>query len=171
MSTTPCTLPLAPLTGIISDGFHETVRELGNGFAESVCQRALAIVLRDRGLHVEESYDLRVEFRGREIGTFEADLVVERLVIVEVKAAARIEDWAAAQILNYLRCCGGGLGVIVNFGRRPEFKRYVWGNPYNSLPRLPKTPIKNIQRWLGEDAHTCAVPSSAGADDTEEPPR
>ena len=147
MAGPACLLPLAPLTALINEGFHDTVHELGCGFAEAVCQNALAIVLRDKGLLVEPSYQLSVSFRGQNIGKFEADLLIERLVIVEVKAMARIEDWAKAQILNYLKCAGGGIGLLANFGRHPEIQRFVMGDPNNSLPMLSKAPVKDIGRW------------------------
>ena len=87
---------------------------------------------------MELNYPLSVAFRGHTIGSFEPDLIVERLVIVEVKATSRIEDWAKAQMLNYLKCAGGGVGLLVNFGQRPECKRFVMGEPGNSLPMLSK---------------------------------
>ena len=143
----PSALPLAPLTELIIEAFHDTVHELGCGFGEHVCRRAIAIVLRDKGLLVESPYPLSVTFRGHQIGTFEADIVVERLVIVEVKATARLEPWATAQTLNYLKCAGGGVGILVNFGNHPEFKRLVIGNPNDSLPNLSKKPVRDLARW------------------------
>ena len=141
-------LPLDRLTEIIIEGFYDTVHELGCGYGEAVCQRAYQIVLRGKGLLVEERFPLDVRFRGEEIGSFFADLVVERLVIVEVKALPQIEGFAIAQTLNYLKCAGGGVGFVANFGNPPAIKRLVVGNPANSLPGLPKDPVRNIQRWL-----------------------
>ena len=140
--------PLSALTGEIIGGYHDVVHELGCGYLESVSQRALVIALRDRGLFVETNLSLGVTFRGQEIGCFHPDLVVERLVIVEIKATSRIEPIAQAQILNYLRCAGGGVGLLMNFGDRPECKRFVSGHPAISLPLLPKDPVSNIARWL-----------------------
>ena len=97
----PSSLPFAPLTELIIEGFHDCVHELGCGFGEAVCQRAFKIVLSDKGLLVESGLELDVHFRGPEIGKFTTDLVVERLVIVEVKATRRIEDVGRAQLLNY----------------------------------------------------------------------
>jgi GxxExxY protein len=116
----PSSLPFAPLTELIIEGFHDCVHELGCGFGEAVCQRAFKIVLSDKGLLVESGLELDVQFRGQEIGKFTTDLVVERLVIVEVKATARIEDVGRAQLLNYLKCAGGGVGLLANSacGRR-----------------------------------------------------
>ena len=55
---------------------------------------------------------------------------------MEVKAAATIENYAQAQILNYLKAAGGGVGLLLNFGRQAIFKRFVMGDPTNSLPAL-----------------------------------
>ena len=142
------TLYLSPLTYEISVAFHDVVHELGTGFNESVCQKALAIVLRDKGLLVETCYPFKVPFRGQDIGIFEADMVVERLVIVEVKATTRIEDWAKAQLLNYQKCAGGAVGVLANFGLRPEFRRFVMGHPSISVPTLTKEPAQQLARWI-----------------------
>ncbi|HVL69984.1 MAG TPA: GxxExxY protein [Vicinamibacterales bacterium] len=148
MGIQPCTLPLAALTHEIRGGFFAVLQELGTGFSEVVYQRALQIVLEEKGLMAEAELALDVPFRGRRIGMFEPDLIVERLVIVEVKATKTLDDWAKAQLLNYLKCAGGGVGLLANFGSTPEIRRFVMGNPHNSLPRLSKTPVKNLQRWL-----------------------
>ena len=99
-------------------------------------RRALVIVLRAAGLEVAEEVPLPVHFRGTLIGTFRADLIVNGVVLVEVKAAAAIESYAEAQTLNYLKAAGGGVGLVLNFGRQPTFKRFVMGDAGNSLPLL-----------------------------------
>ena len=79
---------------------------------------------------------LQVHFRGHMIGSFFADLIVDRTVLIEVKATATMENYAIAQTLNYLKVAGGGVGLLLNFGRKPESKRLVMGDPFNSLPAL-----------------------------------
>ena len=124
------------LTGRILDCFFEAYGELGHGFSEAVLRRAMAIVLEQAGMQVTQEAPLEVCFRGRSIGTFHADLIVDRTVLVEIKASAAIEGYAIAQTLNYLKVAGGGVGLLLNFGHKPEFKRLVMGEPSNSLPRL-----------------------------------
>jgi GxxExxY protein len=124
------------LTGRILECFFETYGELGHGFSEAVLCRAMVIVLEEAGMQVEQETSLEVSFRGHSIGTFYADLVVERTILVEVKASATIEKYAVAQTLNYLKVAGGGLGLLLNFGHKPEFKRLVMGDPSNCLPNL-----------------------------------
>ena len=134
-------LPHGDITQEIIRGFFETVRELGWGFHEVVCRRALAVVLRQYGLKVQEEVVLPVWFRGQIIGTFRADLVVADVVLVEVKAAAVLESHAEAQLLNYLKAAGGGVGLVLNFGKSASFKRLVMGdNPLNSLPAMKQNP-------------------------------
>ena len=134
--------PLAPqlehseLTGRILECFYDAYGELGHGFSEAVLRRALALVLEQAGMEVSREAPLEVIFRGRSIGTFYADLIVDRTVLVEIKASATIEGYAVAQTLNYLKVAGGGVGLLLNFGHKPEFKRLVMGEPSNSLPLL-----------------------------------
>ena len=124
------------LTGRIIAGFQETHHELGSGFSERVCLNALAIVLTDTGLSICLQVPLTVRFRGKVIGSFLADMVVNNTVLVEVKAAQEIEAYAQSQLLNYLKASGGGVGLLLNFGRHPQHKRMVMGNPLESLPLL-----------------------------------
>ena len=143
-------LSLSPLTKEIISSFYDVVHEVGCGFLEDVVSRATAHAMRDRGLFIETNLSFTVEFRGHEVGNFRPDIVVERLVIVEIKATASLEPWATAQLLNYLRCAGGGVGMLLNFGNRPEYKRLVSGTPQISLPSLPKDLVKDrLSLWLG----------------------
>ena len=128
--------PHGALTGTIIGAFQETYDELGWGFSERVYCNALVIVLIDRGLRVSAEVPIRVEFRGRLIGRFFADMVVNETVLVEVKAASSLETYAQAQTLNYLKAAGGGVGLLVNFGRHRQHKRFIMGNGVDSLPNM-----------------------------------
>ena len=129
-------LPPSDVTEAVITSFHDVVHELGCNFSEKVSQTALAIVLVEKGLHVQENAPITVTFRGRIIGRFFADIVVNDVVLAEIKTIPAIDNRATAQILNYLRAAGGGVGLLLNFGSRPEYKRYVIGDPNNSLPNL-----------------------------------
>jgi GxxExxY protein len=124
------------LTGRILDCFFDVYGELGHGFSEAVLRRAMVIALEQAGMQVTRQAPLEVWFRGYSIGTFYADLIVDRTVLIEIKASATIEGYAVAQTLNYLKVAGGGVGLLLNFGHKPEFKRLVMGKPSNSLPLL-----------------------------------
>ena len=100
------------------------MNELGSGFLESVYEKALIIVLREQGLSVINQKPMEVNFRGQVIGNFFADLLVEKKVIVELKAVKMLKKEHQGQVINYLKVTGIGVGLLVNFGRpRIEYRR------------------------------------------------
>jgi GxxExxY protein len=88
----------------------------------------MTIALRDAGLVVEPEVKLHARFRGRSVGTFRADLLVEGAVLVELKAVRPIDASHIAQLLNYLRCTVVETGLILNFGPTPKVRRLVFAN-------------------------------------------
>lgn len=120
--------PSRELTGQILRAFFEVNWELGHGFLEVVYLRALRRAMADLGLRVETEVGIPVRFRGDVIGCFRADMLVERLVLVEVKALPQLEPAHTAQLLNYLRASDVEVGLLLNCGRRPSFKRLAFGN-------------------------------------------
>jgi GxxExxY protein len=125
------------LTERIIVAFFEVYNELGHGFLEVVYHAALARALRDRGLHVDREVPIDVFFRQAVIGRFHADLVVEARVVVELKAVRRILPEHEAQLLHYLRATAMEVGLVLNFGPRPDFKRLIYSNSMK-LPRYPR---------------------------------
>lgn len=111
------------LTGKIIKCFYDVYNDLGYGFLESVYENSLALALRQDGMAVTQQEPIRVRFRGSIVGDFRADLVVEGLVILELKSSRVIDDVHLAQTLNYLKATGVHIGLILNFGPKPEFKR------------------------------------------------
>jgi GxxExxY protein len=105
--------------------FFDVYHELGYGFLESVYEEAFAVALEESGLHFERQKPLTVWFRGRLVGTFRADAVVEDSVLVELKAARVLGPSHEAQLLNYLKATKLTVGLIFNFGPRPKFLRRV----------------------------------------------
>jgi GxxExxY protein len=116
------------LTRRIIGVFFQVYGELGFGFLESVYRSAMTIALREAGLAVESEVQLHARFRGRSIGTFRADLLVQGAVLVELKAARAIDSAHIAQLLNYLRCTVVEVGLILNFGPAPRVRRLVFAN-------------------------------------------
>jgi len=99
---------------------------LGVGFLEKVYENALVFELKRLNLKVEQQKPVKVLYKNVIVGDYYADLVVENLVIVELKATKRIEDIHLAQCLNYLKATGLSLGLIINFGKpKVEIKRVV----------------------------------------------
>jgi GxxExxY protein len=97
---------------------------LGGGFLEKVYENALVHELQKSGLLVEQQKPVKVYYDGVIVGDYYSDLCVEGVIIVELKAATRIEDIHVAQCLNYLKATDLKLGLILNFGRpRLEIKR------------------------------------------------
>lgn len=109
----------------IVGAFYEVFKELGTGFLEGAYHRAMVIALEDRGLASQREVPTTVYFRGRSIGEYRMDLVVENAIVVECKTAERITPPHRVQLLNYLRATDYRLGLVLNFGATPEFKRMV----------------------------------------------
>ena len=116
------------LTDSIIGVFYDVYNELGFGFLESVYEEAMVIALGEKGLQVEQQIPVPVWFRGQPIGTFAADLIVERSVIIELKAVRQLAEAHSAQLMHYLRATEIEVGLVMNFGLTPEFKRRVFEN-------------------------------------------
>jgi GxxExxY protein len=117
--------PHSALTRDIIGAFYDVYNALGAGFRETVYERALQLALGDRGVRTERQRSLRIRFRGRPVGLFRADLVVEEAVVIELKALPTLERSHAAQLLNLLRATGLEVGLLLNFGPEPQIRRLV----------------------------------------------
>jgi GxxExxY protein len=120
--------PNDPLTEKIIGVFYEVYNELGFGFLESVYREAMRIALGQAGLRVDAEFSVPVSFRGMLVGVFRADLVVEGLVVVELKTADSISKAHEAQLLHYLRASPMEIGLVMNFGPEARFRRVVMQN-------------------------------------------
>jgi GxxExxY protein len=116
------------LTGQILGAFYRVYNELGKGFMEGVYEHALAKELRTTGLEVSRQIPVTVNFRGRPAGLFRADIVVEGKVVLELKARSQIYPIHEVQLLNFLRASPFEVGLLLNFGPEPSFKRLVCSN-------------------------------------------
>ena len=116
------------LTDRIIGEFYDVFNELGHGFVESVYEEAMVIALRAAGLRVDRQVLVTVYFRGQVVGMLKADLVVECRVVVELKASRAIDSAHEAQLINYMRATELEVGLLLNFGTRPSFKRLVYTN-------------------------------------------
>ena len=108
--------------------FYEVYNELGHGFLESVYHRSLVLALQSVGLNVSSRVDIPVWFRGSEVGHFQADILVEQCILLELKAARTLESAHRAQLLNYLRATEIEVGLLLNFGEKAEVKRLIFDN-------------------------------------------
>ncbi|MBC7093952.1 GxxExxY protein [Candidatus Bipolaricaulota bacterium] len=114
------------ITEQILQAFYKVYHVLGHGFLEKVYENSLAVELRERGLAVQQQAPIRVLYNEHPVGEYFADLVVEGSVIVEIKAAQALTDEHFAQLINYLKATGIEVGLLLNFGPKPEVKRKVF---------------------------------------------
>jgi GxxExxY protein len=113
------------LTGKILEAAFAVANELGAGFLESVYQNALCVALLDSGLSTMPQAPLEVRFRAQIVGQYFADILVNDLVVLELKAVKALAPEHEAQILNYLKATGKPVGLLLNFGTpRLEYRRY-----------------------------------------------
>ena len=114
------------LTYQIRGAVFEVNRILGDGFLEKVYQRALLIELRKRGLKAESEVPIQVRYKGELVGDYFADIIVENLIILELKAIEQLQKIHEAQLLNYLKATGFKIGLLINFTHpKAEIKRFI----------------------------------------------
>jgi GxxExxY protein len=118
------------ITAKILKAFYNVYNILGYGFLEKVYENAMMIELQAMGLFCEQQKHLKVLYKGHEIGDYYADILVERKVIVELKAAESLCPDHEAQLVHYLRSTELEVGQLLNFGRRPQHIRRVLTNDY-----------------------------------------
>jgi GxxExxY protein len=123
----------AEVTDCILQAFYHVYNTLGSGFLEKVYENALRNCLRTRGFQVEQQTPVKVYFEGEEVGDYHADLIVNGVVILELKAVEAIAPAHEAQLLNYLKATNIEVGLLLNFGDKPEFKRKVYTNDRKPL--------------------------------------
>lgn len=115
------------ITEKIIGGAYEVHRVLGYGFLEAVYQKAMQVELLRAGVKSEIEHKIDVKYKGAFVGHYEADLLVEDKVIVELKIAKQYNSADEAQLLNELKATGIKVGLLINFGReKVEFKRFVY---------------------------------------------
>jgi GxxExxY protein len=116
------------LTGEILSAFYDVYNELGYGFLERVYQNALFFELKTRGFNVEAQKRIVVYYKEVPVGDYIADIIVNDTVILELKACDRLVEEFEAQLINYLRSTHCEVGLLLNFGKKPEFIRKVFEN-------------------------------------------
>jgi GxxExxY protein len=116
------------LTGEIIKIFYKVYNALGYGFLEKIYHSAMILELSAAGLKVETKKPISVRYFGDIVGEFEADLIVEDKVILELKAKEILHEAHEAQLVNYLRATEIEVGLLLNFGKEPKFKRKYFSN-------------------------------------------
>jgi len=117
------------ITDKILHAFYRIVYpQLGYGFLEKVYENAMLITLQDLGLAVRAQAPISVYFQDQVVGEYFADLLVSDAVLVELKAVHHLSNEHEAQLLNYLRATPYEVGLLLNFGIKPQFIRKVFDN-------------------------------------------
>ena len=121
------------LTEAIIKTFYDVYNELGYGFLEKVYQNSMFLELKARGFNVEAQKQIKVYYKSHQVGEYYADLVVNDLIIIELKATEVIIEEFEWQLINYLRGTDKEIGLLFNFGKKPEFRRKVFENSRKNL--------------------------------------
>lgn len=116
------------LTDKIINCFYTVYNTLGYGFLEKVYENSLCILLREAGLKVNAQLPIDVYFRNNLVGEYYADIIVEDKVIIELKAVESLKDIHGNQLVNYLKATEIEIGLLLNFGVKPEVKRKIFTN-------------------------------------------
>ena len=125
------------LTDKIIGAFDDVYNELGYGFLESVYEEALAIALEEAGLRVQRQVSIKVWFRGQDVGDFRGDLLIDGAVLLELKAGRTLDKAHEAQLLHYLRATEIEVGLLLNFGEQPQFRRLLFDNERKKIRANP----------------------------------
>ena len=113
------------ITERVLNSFFGVYDEHGHGFSEAVYARSLAVELQCRGIGIARELQTTVMYKGVAVGVYRADLIVERTVLVEVKATKALTEADEKQVLNYLKATGLEVGLLLNFGPKPSFRRMI----------------------------------------------
>jgi GxxExxY protein len=121
------------LTSKIIGAFYKVYNTLGYGFLEKVYESALKIEIEKLGLHVERQMPINVLYDNFIVGEYYSDLLVENKVIVELKACEQLALEHEFQLINYLKATTIEIGLLFNFGKKPEVRRKIFTNDQKKM--------------------------------------
>lgn len=116
------------ITEKIIEAFYKVYNTLGYGFLEKVYLNAMYIELIAMGLKVDKEKQIFVYYLGNVVGDYNADLIVEDVVAVELKAKEVLVEQNELQLVNYLKATNIEVGLLLNFGKKPQMKRKIFDN-------------------------------------------
>jgi GxxExxY protein len=117
------------LSSNIINAAIEVHRNLGSGFLEKVYENTLSFELRNRGLNVNQQKNIKIYYKSFQVGSYYADLIVEDMIVVELKTVKLLEPIFGLQLLNYLKGVNLPLGLLINFGNsKIQVKRIINNN-------------------------------------------
>jgi GxxExxY protein len=118
--------------------FYQVYNELGFGFLERVYQNAMFYELKTQGFSCEAERPIKVYYKNVLVGEYRADIIIENSVILELKANEFLFYENELQLINYLKASEMEVGLLLNFGRKPEFKRKIFTNNNKKLPKTSR---------------------------------
>jgi GxxExxY protein len=117
----------------IIKAFYKVYNTLGFGFLEKVYHNAMLIELGKSGFELKSQYPIKVHYEGKMIGDYYADIIVDDLVVLELKAAEALCEEHEFQLVNYLKATEIEIGLLLNFGKKPQFKRKIFTNDRKNI--------------------------------------
>jgi len=114
------------ITDTILKGYYSVYNSLGYGFLEKVYENAMMIELSHLGLNVQKQIPIKVYFKDIQVGEYYADIIVKDKVIIELKAAESLCEEHEFQLINYLKATNIEVGLLLNFGKKPQFSRKIF---------------------------------------------
>lgn len=115
--------------------FYKVYSKLGYGFLERVYENAMFIELQKTGLIIKRQSPIKVYYDDLQLGLYFADLLIDDKVIVELKAAEGLCEEHETQLINYLKATDIEVGILLNFGKKPEIRRRVFNDTYKNLKK------------------------------------
>ena len=131
-------------TDRILSAFYEVYNALGYGFLERVYQNALYQELNRKGFACEVQKQIKVYYKGKEVGEYYADILVDKCIILELKACDRLCKEHELQLINYLKATDIELGLLLNFGEKPQVRRKVYTNERKENLRLSASSASSV---------------------------
>ena len=125
-------------TDIILKSYYKGYNNLGYGFLEKVYENALLYELRNQGLDCEKQKPIKVYYEQIQVGEYYADIIVNECIILELKASESIAEEHEFQLINYLKATEIEIGLLLNFGKKPEFKRKIFTNKKKKSVKISK---------------------------------
>jgi len=128
------------MTDKIISAFYKVYNTLGYGFLEKVYENALAFELKQEGLKIFQQQNIKVYYEKQAVGDYFADIIVNESVIMEIKAAEGLREEHKAQLINYLKATDKEIGLLLNFGKKAEFKRVIFTNDRKEIEMQSPNP-------------------------------
>jgi GxxExxY protein len=130
------------ITEKIIKAFYTVYNTLGYGFLEKVYENTMYIELTSMGFKVDRQKKVLVYYKEQVVGDYSSDLTVEDVVICELKTNERLAEDNENQLINYLKATSIEVGLLLNFGKKPEIRRKIYDNDKKDWFTTRMTPLQ-----------------------------